>query len=373
MNSKKIIFSSILLLSSITSFTIYSENTEANNSSSVLIASSSQNIKNPFTDVSEQSTYYSIIHEMRDMGIITGYADNTFKPSEPINRQNGVALITRYTPVKYTGTAKFPTLTDVTTKNANYNGLVAFQKLGVFTVKTDGKVYPTKAMTRGEMAKALAIAFNLKIDSKATTKLKDVPANLKPYVAAIEKAGITTGYDDNTFKPNTTLSRAHFAAFMHRAIKYKEAQEKPVEKPTIPPIGTPPPIDLTPTSKEVLNQYSANWADVYKTEPPVPNINGMERHVLAMYQGEVASAYAKEKNLGVALDLYLTDFENKKLISDLRNSAQIGEEEFFRALNYTQRTGEVYKGEHCVIYFKNTRTHDGRQYFTIIYPEIWAG
>ncbi|MER1999245.1 MAG: S-layer homology domain-containing protein [Lysinibacillus sp.] len=195
----------------------------------------STTVKNPFKDVSKNSSYYTIIHEMRDMGIINGYGDNTFKPSAEISRQNGVAMITRYTPVKYTGTKKFPTLTDVTTKNANYKGLVEFQKLEVFNVTSNGKVYPTKAMTRGEMAKAIAIAFDLKIDKNAFTKLKDVPASLKPYVAAIEKAGITTGYGDNTFQPNKTLTRSHFAVFMHRAIAYKKS---------VGGEGTPPNEDI---------------------------------------------------------------------------------------------------------------------------------
>lgn len=335
-----------------------------------------EQVKSPFKDVSKNSSYYTIIHEMRDMGIINGYDDGTFKPSNEISRQNAVAMITRYTPVKFDGTKKVPSLTDVTAKNANYKGLVEFQKYGIFDVTSNGKIYPTKAMTRGEMAKALVVAFDLPLEKNPTTKLKDVPTALKPYVSALEKAKITTGYEDNTFRPSKTLSRSNFAAFMHRGIKYKESLPKPVTppkeeaKPTKP---TPPPIDLTLTNKEVLNQYSPKLSDVYRTEPPLPDLKGLTRAEFANYQGDVLSAYAIEKNLGIALDLYSTDIEDKKFVSDLTKTIQISEEEFYRALNYTQRTGEVYKSEYCAMYFENMRTHDGRQYFTIVYPAIWAG
>ncbi|MER1999243.1 MAG: S-layer homology domain-containing protein, partial [Lysinibacillus sp.] len=217
------------------SLSILFANTEGTLASSTQQDSLTQNTNiantKPFKDVSKNSTHYTAIHAMRYMGIINGYADNTFKPNDPINRQNGAALLTRYTPVKYSGTAKFPKLSDVTTKNANYKVLVEFQKLGVFNVKADGKVYPTKAMTRGEMAKGVALAFKLPIEKTTKSSFKDVKASsdYSPYIEALKKAGIATGYGDDTFKPNTTLSRAHFSAFMYRAINKvgKPTEEKP--------------------------------------------------------------------------------------------------------------------------------------------------
>ena len=41
-------------------------------------------VKNPFQDVSINSPYYEIVHEMRDKGIISGYENGEFRPTESI-------------------------------------------------------------------------------------------------------------------------------------------------------------------------------------------------------------------------------------------------------------------------------------------------
>src|SRR5690606_38991098 len=52
---------------------------------------------------------------------------------------------------------------------------------------------------------------------------KDVPKGHTAYDAVKElaAAGITTGYEDGTFKPQNNLSRAHISVFLTRALKYE--------------------------------------------------------------------------------------------------------------------------------------------------------
>lgn len=45
-----------------------------------------------FTDVTEQTPYYSSIQRIYDKGIITGYADNTFRPNDKITVAEGITL-----------------------------------------------------------------------------------------------------------------------------------------------------------------------------------------------------------------------------------------------------------------------------------------
>lgn len=46
-----------------------------------------------FSDVPKTHTYYNVINTMEAQGIISGYADGTFKPNELITRQHAALLI----------------------------------------------------------------------------------------------------------------------------------------------------------------------------------------------------------------------------------------------------------------------------------------
>lgn len=353
-----------------------------------------------FKDVSKKSPYYSVIHEMRDMGIISGYADNTFKPSEPINRQNGAALLTRYTPMKYTGSAKFPTLSDVTKNNGNYTVLVEFQKLGIYDVKSNGKVYPTLAMTRGEMAKSIAVAFNLKTTPTKKSSFKDVKASneYSPYIEALKKAGITSGYEDGTFKADTSLSRAHFAVFMHRAINKvgKPVQEKPNtdtgttkppvvdEKPVAPPEisnPVPPPVQEKPSVGDFKEptEYTGDFKYVEdgrvkfedkKLEdyplyamPDYENDymhyggltykehNAMNEKILVDRKGAINVTGNSKTTLRYNADGKLSDSTVKILTSTFKPYG-LNDAEIYRLITYLYYTGDVYKADNFTAYIE---------------------
>ena len=69
------------------------------------------------------------------------------------------------------------------------------------------------------MAAIISKWFNLKADT-TTTDLKDV-SNFRgrDYVLALESNRIKLGYGDQTFRPTTSLTRAHFSIFMARAME----------------------------------------------------------------------------------------------------------------------------------------------------------
>lgn len=77
---------------------------------------------------------------------------------------------------------------------------------------------PDATLTRAQMAKVVALAYNLK--GTSSTNFKDVSKDhwAYPYVQQLAANKITTGYGDNTFKPDEAISRAHFGLFLYRAI-----------------------------------------------------------------------------------------------------------------------------------------------------------
>ena len=133
-------------------------------------------VESPFKDVSENSPYYEIVHEMRDRNIISGYENGEFRPTEVITRKHAAALVNRATKLK--ATKPFVPFKDVSTKNTFFNDVKKLQQAGIFEPDAKGNLYPNQPITRAEMAKMLSIAYDLEVkveldfmDVKKATRL----------------------------------------------------------------------------------------------------------------------------------------------------------------------------------------------------------
>lgn len=187
----------------------------------VMVAPAEAAVEKTFKDVSKANPYFDIIHEMRDLNIINGYEDGTFRPGESVSRKHAAALVSRTKDLPITeGFVKFK---DVSEGNAYFNDIKKLQQAGIFGPDAKGNFNPDKPVTRGEMAKILSIAFN--ISTSEFVDISDVnrydPDSV--YIRALYVNGISTG-DNGLFKPNAPLTRAHYAVFMERAMKYEDAK-----------------------------------------------------------------------------------------------------------------------------------------------------
>jgi hypothetical protein len=76
----------------------------------------------------------------------------------------------------------------------------------------DGTFRPENTLTRAEAAKMIVLAAGLTVDESATTSFSDANgAWYTPYIAAAAKAGIVNGYGDGTFNPGGEVTRAELA------------------------------------------------------------------------------------------------------------------------------------------------------------------
>lgn len=186
--------------------------------------------KDPFKDIISSHPYYDILHEMRDQGIITGYNDGTFKPYVKISRQHAAVLIQRVkTLAPKVGLKAYK---DIPKSHPYYKAIMQLQQTGLIKADSNGNFNPNKDLTRGEMALILANAFDLKATKNHPFKDVSQTSEEGKAIAALYEADITTGYDDTTFKPNESLSRAHYAVFLYRALNYEKTTSKPEEKPS---------------------------------------------------------------------------------------------------------------------------------------------
>lgn len=227
-----------------------------------LVKASEENYKTPFKDIISAHPYYDILHQMRDKGIITGYDDGNFKPYVKINRQHAAVLIQRVKILK--PKVKLKQYTDITKTHPYYNAIMQLQQTGLIKDNAKGSFDPNKDLTRGEMALILANAFNL--TAKGNHPFKDVSQITEEgkAIAALYEVGITTGYDESTFNPDESLSRAHYTVFLYRALKYEENAQNQGEEMTsekdIPKMS----MDM---SLEDYKKVVANDKSLYDIEP----------------------------------------------------------------------------------------------------------
>ncbi|MFL0584266.1 S-layer homology domain-containing protein [Solibacillus silvestris] len=211
----------------------------------VVVPMETQAATKSFSDVSTKNPYYDIINVMTSKGIIKGYENGTFKPNETLSRKHAATLINRAVTLKSVKNVAVPK--DLTKSNAYYTDIIALLNAGLIDVDSKGNVNPNKALSRGEMAKILATAFNLKGTKHS---LKDVSKTYDAYVAALYENNVTTGFEDGTFKEKQSLTRSHYAVFMYRAMGLDKGTGGE-QKPTTPSKNG---ITMNSSEKEI-NDY----------------------------------------------------------------------------------------------------------------------
>lgn len=322
---------------------------------------------NPFKDVKVNSPYYKIIHEMRDAGIIQGYEDGTFRPDTTISRQHAAALVSRALKINDLTLEKineFKQPKDLRTDSPYYEDIKGLVEAGLLELDSQGNVNPNKPLTRGEMAKIIAVAFNLEV--KADYVFGDVKGSkYEEYVKALYSNGVTTGYEDYTFKLNGSLTRVHYVLFMHRAMNIDaDFVAEPIPTPTPTPTPTPKPTpepkpDPKPTTKSPVKYSDWSYQDI-KTKIPRPAGYVAGEH--EKKNAESLSEIVKENGHGfrTSFDIeansptrtsstFFKGFED-----ELRYSAeQVGVtyEEYVKIINRVIETGEVYSSDTFAMYF----------------------
>lgn len=128
----------------------------------------------------------------------------------------GTFVVSSYTPA------------DLTDLNGHWASDYADRLMGMNVIQgyADGTFQPSKEITRAEFVTLLSKALALQTVASTTSFADEeaVPAWAKSEIAAAVQAGIVTGYGDNTFKPDRTITRAEMAVMMAKALKLSDVQ-----------------------------------------------------------------------------------------------------------------------------------------------------
>jgi murein DD-endopeptidase / murein LD-carboxypeptidase len=168
-----------------------------------------------FQDIPSSYWAYDEIRTLSEDGLILGYENSYFKPNEPITRAEVASYLGEYLQLDLSNRSAI--FRDVPLEHWAVGAINAMQKKGYIT-GSGGSFRPEETLTRAQLAAILTRVFDLKqpaVDQSFT----DVSPSFWAYkdIQALAASGITTGYEDGTFRPEDTVTRAQFAVFLYRA------------------------------------------------------------------------------------------------------------------------------------------------------------
>ncbi|MEK5231521.1 5'-nucleotidase C-terminal domain-containing protein [Lysinibacillus sp. FSL K6-0232] len=105
---------------------------------------------------------------------------------------------------------------DVKEDHAHYEGITTLYAAGIVNGYPGGTFKPDTKVTRGQAAKMIAGALQLDTKNVTNPNFSDVPAS-NPYygsIAALAELKVISGYDDDTFRPNQTITHGNLAKIL---------------------------------------------------------------------------------------------------------------------------------------------------------------
>jgi hypothetical protein len=204
----------------------------------------------PFNDIPVNQWYTKPIVELKELGIVKGYEDGTFRPHDEVTRAEFLKMALLASPFhKDKDFQQTETSFSDVLEEHWASGYIKYAKdKGIVEgFRDDGTFRPNEIITRAAAAKIVAIVFDFmptkslerilfeKIQQElfgiepenllqCPTDFPDVSNNewYCPYITALWNKKVLIGYWDGTFKPHNEMTRAETATVICRAYSYKE-------------------------------------------------------------------------------------------------------------------------------------------------------
>ena len=192
-----------------------------------------------FTDVQDQTAYYyQGVYYLACRGVISGYSDNTFKPFNNTTRAQMTKIVTLAFNLALVTPPATGTFADVDSSSVFYQlietaaarGLVSGYTCGGINPQTGtaepcttgNRPYfrPSNFVTRGQLAKIVVLGAAFPLINPAVPSFTDVATD-NVFYQSIETAvchGIISGYNDNTYRPNSYAFRGQIAKIVYLAV-----------------------------------------------------------------------------------------------------------------------------------------------------------
>lgn len=178
-----------------------------------------------FTDVGRDSWCYDYVDYVTSEGYFLGTTNTTFSPDRNMTRAMFVVVLSRFDGLRASnGQSSF---TDVEPGSWCAGAVEWAAENGIVTGYADGTFKPNASITRAQMCAIMDryvdyytaehnVVVAQKGKSGTLTDQYQVPSYAAGAVRNCQKYGLINGYEDGTFRPQANSTRAHVAAIIYR-------------------------------------------------------------------------------------------------------------------------------------------------------------
>ncbi|MWV42642.1 hypothetical protein GRF59_03295 [Paenibacillus sp. HJL G12] len=175
-----------------------------------------------FVDLQHSKWAEDGITYMAKRGTVAGYGNGKFMPERNVTRAEAVTFMVRelYSQ-ELQQDAKGMTYSDVPSNHPFYREISIAAKHGLAGGFPDGTFHPDAPMSRAETAAFLTRAYSL-VEGKQHVIFKDTEMHWAAApILIMSSNGLIGGYSDSSYRPDRSVTRAEFAVFMTRVIRFE--------------------------------------------------------------------------------------------------------------------------------------------------------
>lgn len=189
---------------------------------SMLIWAGSAAAEERFTDLQHSKWAEDSIQYMAKRGTVAGYGNGIFKPEGLVTRAQAVTFLVRELyPEQLQQAAKGTAYSDVPATYPFYREIAIASKNGLASGFPDGTFHPDAPISRAETAAFLTRAYSL-VEGKQPVILTDTKMHWAAApILIMSSNGLVGGYADGTYRPDRSVTRAEYAVFMTRVIRFE--------------------------------------------------------------------------------------------------------------------------------------------------------
>ncbi len=175
----------------------------------------------PITPIPEPDNSPVGLNTEDHVAYIIGYEDGTVRPGANITRAEVATiffrLLTDETRESYWSQSSG--FTDVASGAWYNNAVSTLTRAGILDGYEDGSFRPNASITRAEFTK-IAVSFFKHAGGASSNPFNDVPdsAWYAEFVKAAAELGLIDGYEDGTFRPNAPITRAEACTIVNRTL-----------------------------------------------------------------------------------------------------------------------------------------------------------
>ncbi|MER1956063.1 MAG: S-layer homology domain-containing protein [Solibacillus sp.] len=181
-----------------------------------------------FSDVPATNDHYADITKLVEAGHINGFEDGTYRPNVSVTRGQAAKIIANVLGLDTTN-VKDVNFKDLQKSNIYYGPIAALAEAGIINGFEDNTYRPNGTLTRGQMAKIIALAFELKAGETVNPFTDSANSIYADSIVALFANEVTKGKTATSFAPNDAVTRGQLASFVIRANDVYTANKNIVE------------------------------------------------------------------------------------------------------------------------------------------------